>query len=731
MSLSKIAQYLENQGRGEDKHLVHMTKGELQSLQELAQQHGGSLTINPHTGLPEAGFLSSILPMIAGAAMVALAPETGGLSMLGNPMVAGAIVGAGDAAITGSLQQGLIAGLSAYGGAGLASGLGAIGAGAADTATSALANQAGTSAGEEAVKLATTQGITEQAALDTIRQQAIDSGANATGQVANPRSLASIGGGLSNSSGTGITQSLSSLGNFAKNNVGALAGLGLGAYQAYQDSNKPSEPDTNSTPNPFGLKTIPKDANGNSIFNPSIPTPPAQPYQAQYTNYVQNPYNPMRAKSGGLMDVPKYAGGTDYGSMVSGAKELQQGLSQASTAAPLTPLQEQLIALGQRNSQEGIYNLSDLEYAKLSPKELMKKNKIDIAKGLASVGALGAYDTKPAAQLQAEAAAQADISKNQTQTSAKEGGLMSFAEGGSSDGQNATPVKKVPVLADYVAATRAATANAKNIQAPPMQANNVVVPPMQANNVVVPTMQSQYISPQQQYQAPVNQAVNQAASQAYMNQGIPTFSRPTSSGYAVDPMQMQGSLAMKQAQADAAAKAAQADADARAAAALQQQYQPAGYNADQGAGYAMGGGIGSYYPSPDDGQGGQHPQDTMMGAHPSVSMGPAYPMQGIKSSYATGGGINNLGNYSDGGRLLKGPGDGVSDGIPATINGRQPARLADGEFVIPARIVSELGNGSTDAGAKRLYAMMDRIKRARSKAKNIAADTKAYKYLPA
>jgi len=96
-----------------------------------------------------------------------------------------------------------------------------------------------------------------------------------------------------------------------------------------------------------------------------------------------------------------------------------------------------------------------------------------------------------------------------------------------------------------------------------------------------------------------------------------------------------------------------------------------------------------------------------------------------------GGGIANLGGYSDGGRLLKGPGDGVSDSIPAMIGKRQPARLADGEFVIPARIVSELGNGSTEAGARKLYAMMDRIKKARSKAKNIAADTKSDKYLPA
>lgn len=94
-------------------------------------------------------------------------------------------------------------------------------------------------------------------------------------------------------------------------------------------------------------------------------------------------------------------------------------------------------------------------------------------------------------------------------------------------------------------------------------------------------------------------------------------------------------------------------------------------------------------------------------------------------------GIASLGGYSDGGQLLRGPGDGVSDDIPATIGDKQPARLADGEFVIPARIVSELGNGSTDAGARKLYAMMDRIKATRAKAKNIAANTKADKHLPA
>ena len=104
------------------------------------------------------------------------------------------------------------------------------------------------------------------------------------------------------------------------------------------------------------------------------------------------------------------------------------------------------------------------------------------------------------------------------------------------------------------------------------------------------------------------------------------------------------------------------------------------------------------------------------------------------SSYADGGGIYNLGGYSDGGRLLRGPGDGVSDSIPATIGHKQPARLADGEFVVPARIVSELGNGSTEAGARKLYAMLDRIQAARSKTVgkgNVAKNSRADKHLPA
>ena len=134
----------------------------------------------------------------------------------------------------------------------------------------------------------------------------------------------------------------------------------------------------------------------------------------------------------------------------------------------------------------------------------------------------------------------------------------------------------------------------------------------------------------------------------------------------------------------------------------------------------------------------QNPVSTNMlapTADTGVGMNGEPNMQGTRM--ATGGISDagyNLGGYSDGGRLLRGPGDGVSDDIPAMIGQKQPARLADGEFVVPARIVSEIGNGSTEAGARKLYAMMDRVQSARKKTvgkDRIAHNSRADKYLPA
>jgi hypothetical protein len=112
----------------------------------------------------------------------------------------------------------------------------------------------------------------------------------------------------------------------------------------------------------------------------------------------------------------------------------------------------------------------------------------------------------------------------------------------------------------------------------------------------------------------------------------------------------------------------------------------------------------------------------------SQAMQLASDYQPYTQQFAAGG---HLGGYSDGGRMLKGPGDGMSDSIPAKIGAKQPARLADGEFVVPADVVSHLGNGSSDAGAKQLYSMMDRIRAARTGKKKQAPQVNPGKAMPA
>ena len=130
-----MAQQLQSYGRGDDSMLVHMTPREVNSLQGLAMAAGGSLTINPDTGLPEAGWLGNLLPMIIGAIAT---PLTGGLI---NPLTASAIMGVGTAAVTGDLTKGLMAGLQTYGGGalGAAAGLGAGAFGIGSAATGAMA----------------------------------------------------------------------------------------------------------------------------------------------------------------------------------------------------------------------------------------------------------------------------------------------------------------------------------------------------------------------------------------------------------------------------------------------------------------------------------------------------------------------------------------------------------------------------------------------------------------
>lgn len=115
-------------------------------------------------------------------------------------------------------------------------------------------------------------------------------------------------------------------------------------------------------------------------------------------------------------------------------------------------------------------------------------------------------------------------------------------------------------------------------------------------------------------------------------------------------------------------------------------------------------------------QPGSKPYDLLVGEYKNyLDIQEAHRLGSEKSlAAAQGMAQGGLASVAPKGMYLGGSTDGMADQIPATIDNRQPAALSDGEFVIPADVVSHLGNGNSDAGAKQLYGMMDRIRKART-----------------
>ncbi len=140
-----------------------------------------------------------------------------------------------------------------------------------------------------------------------------------------------------------------------------------------------------------------------------------------------------------------------------------------------------------------------------------------------------------------------------------------------------------------------------------------------------------------------------------------------------------------------------------------------------------------YGPTPEQIAAGQQGYTQgLEGLYQSLGPQPAIAMEAVTG--ATGGSLDDLMMAS--GRYLKGPGDGMSDDIHAYIEGGstgegQPARLARNEFVIPADVVSDLGNGSSDAGAEMLYEMMERVRKARHGTNKQPPAIKPSKVMPA
>lgn len=656
-------------GRGPDSMLVHMSPGEVASLQKIAMAHGGSLTINPQTGLPEAGILRSILPIVAGAA---LTPFVG-------PMGAALITGGIGALATGSLGQGLMMGLGAYGGANIGGALGAAGAagtGAAEAATVTNAATVTSDAANAALQQAsaptwtsgfdvpsqdlmaasaTPGGTTAEnfywdpvkrmnvavpytaptvtpapqelmaPRLPTAAEQAVDAAMPAgTPTLRQPTTMGGMGTGISNLMSSDASVSGPARNMFMKE-IGGGSGLAkyglMAAAPMLQEAMQPKPLDVGPK-QPYQYYKTSFSQERNPRFGQ-----PGEPYFIQ--KYAPGAFttNPINAAGGGLMALAE-------GGYVPESGRFRIPAPGAEGDESRTPRTSFEFGGYAPEKDDPLKRMSELQL-----KMVAARSKDPELKGRA-INEL--YVRQAAAT-----PAQGFMSAEDYTKGAARGGLMGLADGGSVPAPSPTTS---PLL--------------QQVQTPPPDALNSYLAGLGQSLMgtpapAMPTPPLESAAPTQALQIPSTQkyTFNPATQQFGLN---PSY---------VDPASLDTGLSG----------------------------QPEQYSRYSGDGDAAGG--------------------------------------PIKAKYAAGG-LGSLPEYAAGGKLLDGPGDGVSDSIPAVIKGPKPQRaaLADGEFVIPARIVSELGNGSTKAGAKRLYAMMDRVQNARRKTTGkdkVAVNTRPDSLLPA
>jgi len=701
MSLQLAAQHLSHQGRGNDSTLVHMSPREVKSLNDLAMAHGGQLSINPNTGLPEAGFLESILPMVAGAALVASGVGPG-MAALG--------VGAGMTLMTGSLEKGLMAGLGAYGGANLGSGLLASGTDAAVAAAPEVAAAQQNAAIQMDKFYNPTSQVLDKGGMEAIQKASMDASAAQTaartaaapdfmGKIqAMGKGIGSLGqeGGLSNlyqNLGGSPMSLLKSVGSAAAPAIGEAmtpkkleeekADADMG--QRYRFSMNPTGGQQQVQPGQDPM------ANTQSPTTTPFPTPDIYGREQRYFAPSYTKITPEDAKSmygyadGGVANEakPTETSALQAFKQMQAQRAAQPQVAYTGGSSPAVG--------GSPPEQSG--NTLNPNVAKtlmqasmtggIPTSEFERYGGYDKVKALYDTGG-GGYGTptqqtggsnymSPAQQNPIPTTVEG-LYRTYLGRSPEQGGLDFWNKHFGSS-----------VDADEVARFKLAT-----------------VPELAANKRLAEQTGGPLAHEFNQYLRETVGTPNQLQA--------PTAPPPTTtgladSGYAFNP------ITQRYSEIKGTAPSTEPAADA--------------FNVDNRpvVGYTAKGE--KIY-----GENKKGPYGT---AHWTQGMGSFAASGGLMDSYASGG-MSNLGDYSDGGRLLRGPGDGVSDSIPAMIGKRQPARLADGEFVVPARIVSELGNGSTEAGARKLYAMMDRIQKARGKTVGkgkVAKNSRSEKYLPA
>jgi hypothetical protein len=765
MSLHVLANHMSSKGRNGDSMLVHMTPNEVAGLQALAMKHGGSLTINPDTGLPEANFLKSLLPLIAGFALgpAGMGIAFGGLSSAAS---AGLLVGGVTGLATGSLSKGLMAGLGAYGGAGLGAGMSELGA--AELAKEHIGTKIPAYMGDPTAYAAE---------VNAVRDNYLNA---ANTKAFTP--MEKLTAGFSSA-----TASPTAIGQFAKANMMPLAAA---TAPIAADMMVPTATKAPAAQSPGRIREKIWDGRqfvdvGNTdanVYNTS-----GRSFSDLYRGYQGGGI--VALADGGVSatdyflanpDVAK-AYNEDIGGYAKGltaqqfADQHYANFGQAEkrfvnpglqvdpnqTAAAQQYLKQNTDVADYLSSQAGKdylaanpqFDASDVAYTHFKRYGEGEGRQF----GLPSVvpgevrlpeattydnGAFGNYGSGNQTGVDYKGdtvsiATPGDIITNPDNSRTMTpnipgrdyGGFTgienlksAYTAGGGSLGYTSSVPKSLEDFNKTYATDRMSgdslaayeyLSGKKGAAYPTRSTVGQIARPYDEAVLGYPTrtnlpyiynkttgkmdVNPDYVSPRRDDKGNVTYSMS-------ANDIKKALADAPLSGQALYDWAIKNSLSAQQI----------ADATERSLSSVYADFR-AGSKAKADADK-------------------KKTDDDAAAAAANTQQESTGLASGGMPSYALGG-LGTLGGYSDGGRLLKGPGDGVSDSIPATIGAKQqPARLADGEFVVPARIVSELGNGSTEAGAKKLYAMMDRVQRARGKTtgKNkVAANSRADKYLPA
>jgi hypothetical protein len=658
-----------------------MSNKEVAGLQALAQRHGGQLSVNPTTGLPEAGFLDNLLPMVAGGALTAFT----GI----DPMTSAAIVGGITALDSKDLSKGLVAGLGAYGGGSLYEGLAGAGLGAIGPELSA--NAAANAAGQGLTGEAYNQAVQEQVASQLAEKNLASEGASQL--FSKPgQTLATMGGG-----------------SMLRGGLPILAGLAPAAVEAFDEEDEDKPPEQHK----------------GYIRKYALDPVTGQYKQVGVYEAGGDPNVDVSAKAG-------TAGA--YGGVRQSEYEAAQGMADGGSTSDSSRIYDYLMGRGP-NPMQFTHTTAPAPTVVPTPAPITPTTPIlePVYDPYGNVQHSGNYDAeKHAADLEAR--------NDYLSVDGKDMTLNKYFDLNAVDREaldkraaEVSPIRHfVGEVAKFALPGGIASKFISNFKMPtfgtPVDLNQTIPLSYDPNGYVRYNASGNPMTPDEAAKAQLGEQIAETNDKAYA-----TYSPP------------QGDPAQQAAVQDAINKTDFSGMDRGGGRAS---------SGDNNGGGINPGGYSNSLTRSSDNVGGsmaahggylQHGQFDQRMARGGLPAPHAFYHQGKfgykgPQVYADGGGIAdleghyNLGGYSDGGRLLKGPGNGTSDDIPATIGHNQPARLADGEFVIPARIVSEIGNGSTDAGARELYKMMDRIQQGRAKTvgkDKVAFDAKARNHLPA